>query len=389
MTRYIILALLVTTAVAAPVVYFKNQDDKPAAASAAQALTVSKGDIETLITAQGKLEPKDYVDVGAQVSGQIMKLHAETGDNVSEGDLIAEIDPQTYETRIAGAQAQLKTLSAQASQQAAQIKQAKQKLDRAKTLIATNAISKESHDDAKTAYDIAIAQGKSLEAQIEQAKSTLDGYNVDLGYTRIFAPMAGTVVSQSIKAGQTINASQTAPVIVQIANLDTMTVRAQVAEADIARLHPDMDVYFTTLGSGTRRWNGTIRQILPSPETINDVVLYNVLVDVDNTDRKLMTGMTTQMFFIEGSAKEAPMIPLSALGARMPNDDKDGAQAYAATKLVNGKPTPVTLLIGLQNRTAAQVISGANIGDQFLPAMNAAASSSGAPRGMRNMGPRL
>lgn len=384
MTRYILLILALFALIAAPIAYKQYTTHAQNPAPTQRALAVANGNIETLITAQGKLEPKDYVDVGAQVSGQIIKLHAEIGDTVKENELIAEIDPQTYETRIAGAQAQLKTLAANAAQQNAQIRQAKQKLDRAQTLIKNNAISKESLEDAQTAYDIAIAQRNSLNAQIEQAKANLEGYTVDLSYTRIFAPMDGTVVSQNIKAGQTINATQTAPVIVQIANLDTMTVRAQVAEADIGRLNPDMDVYFTTLGSGARRWQGAIRQILPSPETVNDVVLYNVLVDVDNTDRQLMSGMTTQLFFVEGIANDVPLIPLAALG------DKIDDTHYTAFKLDNGTPTQTTLQIGLQNRTHAQILNGAKAGDSFIPANTyEAGTNARTPRGMRGMGARL
>src|SRR5690606_5486139 len=106
----------------------------------------------------------------------------------------------------------------------------------------------------------------------------------NLNYTSIYAPMSGTVVRQDAREGQTVNANQQAPIILQIANLETMTVRAQVAEADVTRLAAGMDVYFTTLGAQGRRWYGTVRQVLPAPEIVNEVVLYNVLVDVDNSD---------------------------------------------------------------------------------------------------------
>ncbi|HBG32027.1 MAG TPA: efflux RND transporter periplasmic adaptor subunit, partial [Gammaproteobacteria bacterium] len=129
---------------------------------------------------------------------------------------------------------------------------------------------------------VAEARAASLKAQIEEARSTLAGDEANLGYTKIYAPMDGTVASQTAREGQTLNANQTAPVILQIADLGTMTVRAQVAEADVPRVQPGMDVSFTTLGSLNRRWQAVVRQILPTPEVINDVVLYNVLADVDN-----------------------------------------------------------------------------------------------------------
>ncbi len=299
----------------------------PGAGSSAAAgyatAVVKNGDIEDTVTAQGKLEPKEYVDVGAQVSGQLKKIHVEIGDVVKEGDLIAEIDPQIYESRVQADEARLKTLGSQHDEQQAQVMQAQQKFERNRTLIKAKAVSEEIAQDSETALKIAQAQLAALQAQIEEAQSTLEGDKANLGYTRIYAPMSGTVVQRTAREGQTLNASQSAPTLVQLADLDTMTVRAQVAEADIMRLKPDTPIYFTTLGSKERRWEGKVRQILPSPETVNDVVLYNVLVDVDNKDRQLMTGMSTQMFFVLGQAKSVPVIPVAALGKRLPQQDND------------------------------------------------------------------
>lgn len=335
---------------------------------------VATGNIESVVTAQGKLEPKDYVDVGAQVSGQIKKLHTDIGAQVKNGDLIAEIDPDVYEAKVSSGKARMKTLEAQKSQQEAEVKQAEQKLARNEKLFKTKAVSEEIFQDAQTAFDIAKAQLMSLEAQIEEAQSTLEGDETNLSYTKIYAPMDGTVVSHSTKEGQTINASQTAPVIVQIANLDIMTVRAQVAEADIGKLRPDMDVYFTTLGSQGRKWHGNIRQILPSPETVNDVVLYNVLVDVDNKDRQLMTGMTTQMFFVLGSAKDVMVIPASALIRRLPNADTDGGMAYEVQVMKGHQPEARTVIIGLADRMNAEVKSGLTQGEKVVVSTPAAST---------------
>ena len=248
-------------------------------------VAVTTGRIEETVTAQGKIETKEYVDVGAQVSGQLKKIHVEIGDTVKAGDLLAEIDPRVYESRVEADRAQLKTLAAQLAEQQAQITLARQVLERNRRLIKSNAVSQEVLEDSEAALKVALARAASLKAQIEQAQSTLKGDETNLSYTKIYAPIDGTVVSQSAREGQTLNASQQAPVIVQLANLNAMTVRAQVAEADVMRLRVGMPVYFTTLGSLDRRWQGTVRQILPSPEIINEVVLYNALVDVDNRDR--------------------------------------------------------------------------------------------------------
>lgn len=351
--------------------------------------TVSRGNIEAVVTAQGKLEHKEYVDVGAEVSGQIKKLHVDYGSVVKQGDLIAEIDPASYEAAVKGDEARIKQLEAQLLQQDAAVKQAEQKRDRNKTLYESKAVSQELYQDAITALQIANAQYLSLEAQMEEAQSLLEGDQADLDRTKIYAPMDGTIVSLSIKEGQTINANQTTPVIGQVAKLDVMTVRAQVAEADISKLTPNMPVYFTTLGSQGRKWNGSVRQILPSPETVNDVVLYNVLADVDNKDGQLMTGMTTQLFFVQGKAENALVVPSSILMKRVPEADTTEGKAYEIQVMTDRKAEPKTVLIGLSDRSNAQVLSGLNEGDTIIMPVPPASSGSTQPAGGRSRMPRL
>ncbi|MFC3050290.1 efflux RND transporter periplasmic adaptor subunit [Kordiimonas pumila] len=352
----------------------------------AQTTPVRIGTLESVVTAQGTLEPKNYVDVGAQVSGLIEKMHAEIGDMVKEGDLIAEIDPDVYDSKVRADEARLKTLLAQKTEQEALVKQAQQKFDRNKRIYKENAVSKEVLEDSETTFEIAKANLMSIEAQMEEAQSTLEGDKTSLSYTKIFAPINGTVVDQSVQEGQTINANQTTPTIVQVANLDIMTVRAQVAEADIMKLHDDMPMYFTTLGSGERRWQGKIRQILPTPETVNDVVLYNVLVDVENHDRTLMTGMTTQMFFVLVSAKNVPVIPVSALQARVPEKDTETAKAYSVEVVTPNGTERRTVLVSLADRTQAVIESGLTVGDNVqLKTAGSSAATSGRPPKMARL----
>lgn len=369
-----------------------THDGKEDAKTASSTVTVSRGNIESVVTAQGKLEPKEYVDVGAEVSGQIKKLHVDFGSVVKTGALLAEIDPTNFEAAVKGDDARIKQLLAQIQVQDATYHQAQQKLERNKTLYDTKAVSKEVYEDAQTTLDIAEAQMMSLDAQLDEAKSLLEADQADLERTKIYAPMDGTVVSLSVKEGQTINANQTAPIIAQLAKLDVMTVRAQVAEADITKLSANMPVYFTTLGSQGRKWEGSVRQILPSPETVNDVVLYNVLADVNNKDGSLMTGMTTQLFFVQGKADNVLTIPASVLIKRVPASDTQTAKAYEVSVLKGHKPEPEIVLIGLSDRTSAQIISGLEEGDKIvLPSSTAATATAGqTPRagGMRG-GPRL
>lgn len=369
--------------------WYKTSSTEQAAANAVATAEAVTGNLEEVVTAQGKLEPKEYVDVGAQVSGQVKVLAVEIGDTVKSGDLIAEIDPEVYQSRVEADEARLKTLEAQKQQQTAEATSAQLKLKRAQTLIKDNAISKEVLEDAQTAVKVAAAQIASLSAQIEEANSTLEGDKANLSYTKIYSTMDGTVVAQSVRQGQTVNANQTAPTIVQVANLDTMTVRAQVAEADIMKLKEGMEMYFTTLGSDGRRWMGTVRQILPSPEVINDVVLYNVLVDVDNKDRQLMSGMSTQLFFTAGKAESAVLIPVTALTKPVPDQNSDAGEAYEI-KVMSGKNVTEKIVhIGLMDRAMAEVRAGLQAGEVVVLPSLAPVTPQARGGGRAGGGPRL
>lgn len=331
-----------------------------------QTLEIIRGDIEENVTAQGKLEPKEYVDVGSQVTGQLQKLYVDIGDNVTAGQLLAEIDPRVFAARVRADEANIKNLRAQLAGQRAQIVFARQQYQRNRELMKSKGVSEQDFQNSEFTLKKALALAESIEAQIEQVESSMSGNRTNLGYTKIYAPIDGTVVTRVARVGQTLNANQTTPMIMQIAKLDAMTVRAQVAEADIMRLKADMPVYFTTLGAGERRWQATVRQILPSPEVINNVVLYNVLVDVDNRDRQLMSGMSTQMFFVLGRAEQVPLIPAAALGQRLPKADNDEGRAYKVKVVTADGIQDKVIHIGLQNRRLAEVRDGVEVGSRLL-----------------------
>jgi macrolide-specific efflux system membrane fusion protein len=338
---------------------------------------VVKGDIEKTVTALGALQPKDYVDVGAQVSGQLEKVHVEIGDRVAKGDLLAEIDPTVLETRMRTDKANLANLQAQLAQQKASLALAQQQAQRNRNLFKSKIVSEDVLQTSETQVEVAEAQIDALKAQIDGAQATLDGDIANLGYTKIYAPMAGTVVSQTALEGQTLNANQTAPTILRLADLDTMTVWAQVAEADVVKLKPGMPAYFTTLGLPDRRWEGTVQQIQPTPTTTNDVVLYNVLIDVANTDHVLMTSMTAQVFFLLGEAKGVPVVPVAALVARRSGDAVEYHVRVPTTTGVDRR----TVKVGLTNRTSAEVLSGLAVGDKVI--VGEASSSGSAPDATR------
>ena len=284
---------------------------------------------------------------------------------LAEIQLLAEIDPRVFQAQVEAGEARLNSLKAQLKQKEAEALLAEQNLQRNRNLAAVNAVSRQALQETESQAAVAHAQVDAIEAQIEETESNLKGSRTNLGFTKIYAPMAGTVTTMPTREGQTLNANQTAPVVLQVANLEIMTVRAQVAEADVGRLRVGMPAYFTTLGNSERRWTGKVRQILPTPQIVNDVVLYDVLIDVQNEGGRLMSGMTTQVFFVLGRADSALVVPAEVLTRRVPKEDKQDAKAYRVTVLNGQEREPRVIHVGLLTRTRAEVVSGLNEGDRI------------------------
>ena len=370
-TLWWLLAIIALTALASGLYLWQhNRQSTPQYPTA----LVSRGNIEDSITALGTLEPLNSVDVGTQVSGQLKRLHVEPGDQVEAGDLLAEIDETIYLSRVEASTAQLANQRAQLTDRRAQQTLARLQAERQRELFALDATSEEALQTAEAALLSANAQIEALQAQIRQTESSLKGDQADLNYTRIYAPMAGTVVEQLANQGQTLNANQTAPVVVQIADLATMTVRAQVSEADISRLQPGMPVYFSTLGQPERRWESTLRQILPTPEVINNVVLFNALFDVPNPDNELLPKMSAQVFFVRAAAADVLTIPVSAL---RPANDSRRPDQYQVQLLRAGRIEERPVRIGVRNRVLAEVLDGLQAGDEVITGQTLNASTGG------------
>lgn len=344
-------------------------------------VAVTRGNIESSVTALGTLQPRRYVDVGAQASGQIRKLHVEPGDEVKEGQLLVEIDPSTQQARLDAGRYSIDNLKAQLAEQQAQYKLAEQQYKRQQNLAAGNATREEDVQTAQAQLRITQARIDMYRAQILQAQANLRSDEAELGYTRIYAPMSGTVVAVDAREGQTLNAQQQTPLILRIARLSPMTVWAQVSEADIGHVKPGMNAYFTTLAGGKRRWASTVRQILPIPPKPLDpsmqgsggssasssgstgkVVLYTVLLDVDNPDHSLMAEMTAQVFFVAGQAQDVLTAPLAAL-----EDDGDKPdQRLALVVNRDGKVEQRHVRTGLSDRLRVQILDGLAEGDHLL-----------------------
>lgn len=365
---------------------------------------VTHGNIEDAITATGTLQPKDYVDVGTQVSGQLKKVMVEIGVTVEAGQLLAEIDSSVYQSKVDADLAQLRNQRAQIADKQAQLELAKLQFTRQQNLAADNATTTEALQSAEATQASALAQLNVAKAQRQQTESTLRGDEANLGYTSIYAPMAGTVVSQAAKQGQMLNANQQAPIIMRIADLSTMTVQAQVSEADVPKLYVGMDVYFTTLGGNNRRFYGKLRQITPTPTVVNNVVLYDALFDVQNPDRTLMTQMTAQVFFVASSAENTVLAPLTAL---RPFHDKDKDQAHAghaasgvdprsqfvsgralvSVIATDGRATTREVKVGVMNRVSAQIKGGLEPGEKVVIGTRSPATAPARPQAGGSLSP--
>ncbi len=283
-------------------------------------VVVDKGDIENAVTAAGNLQPSEYVDIGAQVSGLLEKLHVNVGDKVTVGQLLAEIDASVQFNRVEASRASLSALQAQQSARLASLKLAQANSDRQTRLIKEDATSQADFDQAINTLASAQSSLIQLQSQIAQSQASLASDEATLGFSTISAPIKGTVISVAMKESQTLNATQQAPTILRVADLSTMTVQGEVSEADVSKLTPGMEVYFTTLGGGSRRWYGKLRQILPKPVVANNVVLYTALFDVENTDNALLSDMTAQIFFVTASARDVVRVPVGALNFRDTNN---------------------------------------------------------------------
>jgi macrolide-specific efflux system membrane fusion protein len=313
---------------------------------------VERGDIESTVVAAGILQPIQYVDVGAQTSGKLKSLKVQRGDHVEKDQLLAEIDPVLADTALTAANATLENMTSQRTLKQAQLALTKVLRDRNEELFTQTIISRNDRDVTRTNYDVAAADVASLSAQMKQAAAAVDTAKANLGYTKITAPMAGEVVSITMLEGQTLNANQQAPTILRIADLSTMTVWAQVSEADIIRVKVGQDVYFTVLG-GPRRWSGKVRQILPSPELINNVVFYDVLFDIPNPERALDIQMTAQVFIVLAQAKGVLLVPAAAIG-----NAGEGTATTVQVLKADGSVERRAIKIGIKSELSAEVTEG-------------------------------
>lgn len=424
-----IIVIVVCIAIIAAISWFmlKPKDEKP------QFITseVVRGDIENAVLATGGLEATKMVSVGAQVSGQVKKMYVQLGDQVKQGQLIAQIDSVRQTNDLKTAEANIKNQQAQLATKQATLAKVEAEYNRQKNMYAQDATSKAEYESALAAFKTAQADIAAMNAQIEQSRLTLATAKEDLGYTQILAPMNGTVVAIVTEEGQTVNANQSAPTIVKLAQLNTMTIKAQISEADVMKVEEGQKVYFTTLGDSEKKRYATLRQVEPAPESINtetsnnssssssNAVYYNALFDVPNDDGKLRIDMTAQVYIILAEAKNVLTVPAAALQssnrpqrANRNNADKklettqkdktdrpqrleltadekalidQGKASVSIVRVVqaDGTAKRQQVLVGLNNRVTAEIMRGLKQGDQVVIADGSDTSNDSAKRSNR------
>lgn len=354
-------------------------------------------DIKQQVYATGTVAGKVEVDVGAQVSGQIKKLYVERGDRVQRGDLLCEIDPEIQENDLRRAQAEEKLIAAQIASKEAQIKMLRSEHQRQQRLLKTDATSAQTAEQAAAQYEMALADLDALKAQYDQAVISVDDATTNLGYTRIVAPMDGTVYAIPVEEGQTVNANQTTPTILKLATLDTMTVEAEISEADVVKVKPGMPCRFTIMGLPNRYFEANLRSIDPAPASAestsssstsssssSEAIYYNALLDVDNAEGILRIDMTAEVEITIAAVTGVQAIPISAVQ----NESSDGT-ATVYQLLAQGQINPVTVELGIRDDQYVQVLNADFDASKPLVIGDDVATAAAAAANTRRRGPRM
>lgn len=334
---------------------------------------VTIGDVSETVLATGTLEARSLVSVGAQVSGIVKTINVNLGDSVKTGDVIAEIDSLDQENALKRAKAALLNIEAQKAAEQANLAKLQRALDRAAQLSEKGMVAQSDYDTAQASVDASEAQIKALDAQIETANLNVSSAELDLSRTKITAPSAGTIVAVTVDQGQTVNAAQTAPTIVKIADLDTMQIKAEISEADVTRVEAGQSVYFTILGDPDTKIEATLKSIEPAPTSIADdstgattssdtAIYYNGIFEVPNSDHRLRISMTAEVTIILDQAKGVLTIPSAALGTAKP----DGSYTVKVYDSKTGTTSDREVKVGLNNKVMAQVLTGLSEGERVV-----------------------
>jgi len=280
---------------------------------------LERGRLVAKVTATGTLSAIVTVQVGSQVSGRVAELHADFNSKVKKGELIAKIDPQLFQAAVEQASANLVAAQGNLAKARAQAADAQRQAERSRQLVEKKLVAQADFDTAQSNADAAVAAAQAAEGTVAQARAALYMARVNLQYTDILSPTNGVVISRNVDVGQTVAASLQAPTIFVIAeDLAKMQVDTSVAEADVGRLRDGMPTTFTVDAYPTEVFKGRVRQIRNSPTTVQNVVTYDAVIDVDNAELKLKPGMTANVTFIYAEKDDVLKVPNAALRFKPP-----------------------------------------------------------------------
>ncbi|UEC23778.1 efflux RND transporter periplasmic adaptor subunit [Pasteurella canis] len=331
--------------------------------------TVKRGDLKKSVIATGTLTAYQRVEVGAQVSGKIEKIHVKLGQLIQQGDLIAEIDSQTQRNHLNTAQAKLTSYRSQLNAKTVAYDIAKSSYERSKKLYGQKAISLTELDDAKNTFAIAQAAIQEITATIKQAEIEVNTAKTNLSYTKILSPITGTVISIPVAEGQTVNANQTTPTIIQVADLSKMQIRPEISEGDITKVKVGMPIIFSTLSDPQKQYVTVINTIDPALTTLTDneysesitntkAVYFYANALVDNPDNKLRIGMTAQTEILVTEVKNVLLIPTTTL---KPEGNKVFVQLLKDNQVEKRE-----VIIGLNDELNTEILSGLHEGEKVI-----------------------
>lgn len=357
MKKILVGILIVVVLGIAAFIFLKNKEN----GLKYRAEKITKGDIETTVTATGTVNAVTTVLVGTQVSGTIKYIYVDFNSPVKKGQLLAMIDPATFEAQVDQARANLLSAKANLEKAEAALVDAKRTFDRNKQLFSKNLIARSDVDTVETNYEMSKAQVSAAKSQIAQTEAALKNAQTNLGYTRILSPVDGVVISRNVDVGQTVAASFQTPTLFTIAqDLTKMQINTNVDEADIGKVSIGYDVGFTVDAYPDITFKGRVWQVRNAPITIQNVVTYDVVIKVDNPELKLKPGMTANVSIIVSTKKDVLKIPNAALRFR-PSEkvaavaEKKGAGVWIIEK---GKPKRIPITTGISDGNFTELVSG-------------------------------
>lgn len=356
MKKILIIIIIIAVVAVAAFLSLNGVDEKQKFTT----VKVTRGDIVETVTASGVVNPVNTVLVGTQVSGTISRIYADFNSTVTKGELIAEIDPAILQAKLDQSKAALIQAKADLETAEATRLNSKREMDRKKNLYQKEIIPKSEFDQAETDYISARAQVSAAKARISQAQATLKQDETNLRYTRILSPVDGVVISRNVNVGQTVAASFQTPTLFTIAeDLTKMQIETSVDEADIGKVTAGQEVRFTVDAYPNITFKGSVSQVRLAPKTIENVVTYDVVVDLDNSDLKLKPGMTATVSIIISEKKAVLLVPNSVL--RFTYEGSGKPQRYDNQGIwIPGKNEPqrIEITTGITDGTLVEITSG-------------------------------